>query len=115
MAKLDDTQRRDVLGTLADENLAVVVSELLHAGQEQRQLIAATGLRQPEISRSLQHLRLLGVLSSEPGRGAQHELLFAEEIRRLIAAVDDVVAQINDRRVNAHAALTSGGPEAGGG
>jgi hypothetical protein len=109
MEGLDDSQRRDLLAALGDDTLSIVIAQLLESAQSQQQLSAVTGFAQPEISRALRHLRVLGVVHSPRGRGAMHELLFDAEIRALLGAVDAVISKVNRRRTRAQAALTEGG------
>ena len=93
-----DAERRDLLRALADDTHSALLAELSEGKRTQSQLADTCELGPSVISRSLAHLRALGLISSGRGRDAQHELLVGVEMLQLLEAADRLAASVNKRR-----------------
>jgi DNA-binding HxlR family transcriptional regulator len=102
-----DSQRRDLLRALADDTHSVLLAELTQGKRTQAQLTAGSGVHASVVSRSLNHLRALGLITSERGRDAIHELLVPGEVLELLESADRLAKSVNDYRGRAQRALAA--------
>lgn len=103
-ATLDDSQRRALLGALADDTLAPIMGVLLRGPATQSQITDATGVERTLLSRSLKYLRALGLVHSGRGRDAQHSVVARAEVFAILKAADLLARFVNDTRAAAQRA-----------
>jgi DNA-binding transcriptional ArsR family regulator len=102
----EDSQRRDLLSALGDDTHSAVLAQLAKRPCTQAQIAEATGIERSSVSRSLAHLRILGLIASGRGRDAPHEMLVEVELLELVAAADRLAMSVNERRGSAQMALS---------
>lgn len=92
----DYPQARDLLAALGDDVQGRVIRLLLRRARSQKEIQDALGLGQPQVSRALKELRLLGLVLSQAGRDGLHRVRSRDLAFGVIRAADTLAEEINE-------------------
>jgi DNA-binding IscR family transcriptional regulator len=101
-----EQDRRDLLRAFSDDTQSALLEQLAAGPRTQAELSEGSGLSLSVVSRGVSHLRALGLIASERGRDARHELLCAAEMREVVHAVGRLQNSIIQRRLRDSKART---------
>lgn len=101
-----EQDRRDLLRAFSDDTQSALLEQLAAGPRTQAELSEGCGFSLSVVSRGVSHLRALGLIASERGRDARHELLCATEMGEVTQAVGRLQDSIIQRRVREAKART---------